>query len=299
MTPDRQSVFRPQAIEAWSNRYLIHPASFWLARRAANTRLTPNHVSLLSIPVGVLAAIAFACYQLAWWWGAAGGILALLRLILDGADGQLARLKQMSSAFGRVLDGVCDYISIGAIYLGFLVIWQGWHALSIFALLLGAYLSRMMQANVYELQRSLYQFWTAGKTAGLPTQIRPHHDQAYTRNTFFNALVRGLDTQYGYSQLHLCGLNTHTLRQALSTQQNRSSATAQAIGKQYDQRFRAWVKVWGLLNDNCHYALLTCCCLLQKPMVYFWLEITLLNALHLLWVLNYRWRFDRFLTQLP
>jgi CDP-L-myo-inositol myo-inositolphosphotransferase len=50
--------------------------------------------------------------------GYLGGILAQLSSIVDGADGDLARLKGMTSAFGGFFDAVLDRYADAAILMG-------------------------------------------------------------------------------------------------------------------------------------------------------------------------------------
>jgi phosphatidylglycerophosphate synthase len=75
-----------------------------LARRSL--AVTPNHVTMVSILVG-LAGAAFAT------WGtyagfAIGGVLLELNSILDSVDGELARLRYQFSKLGQWLDNVSD-----------------------------------------------------------------------------------------------------------------------------------------------------------------------------------------------
>lgn len=66
-------------------------------------RVTANQVSVLGFAVALLAAGFF----LADWPVAAGAMVALTS-ILDGSDGEIARLKQQRSPFGAYFDAVLD-----------------------------------------------------------------------------------------------------------------------------------------------------------------------------------------------
>ena len=65
--------------------------------------ITANQVSVLGFAFALLAAGCF----LADWPVVAGAIVALTS-ILDGSDGEIARLKQLRSPFGAYLDAVVD-----------------------------------------------------------------------------------------------------------------------------------------------------------------------------------------------
>jgi phosphatidylglycerophosphate synthase len=87
------------------NRYI----SLAISRRIVDTRITPNHVSLLCIALGVLAGVMAA--QGGYAWLLAGAVLFKLNSILDGVDGELARVRWAHSAFGELLDSAGDNIA--------------------------------------------------------------------------------------------------------------------------------------------------------------------------------------------
>ncbi len=82
-------------------------------------KATPNQVSLATALVGVMASLCFF-FHLA----VIGGVLIQLASILDGSDGEIARLKKMQSPFGNFLDAVLDryvdsFILFGIFYYSF------------------------------------------------------------------------------------------------------------------------------------------------------------------------------------
>jgi len=99
------------------NRRLSRP----LARLLARTPVTPNQVSVISFLVGLAALPAYVL-----GWNLVGGLLAQAFSVLDGADGDLARLKGMATPFGAFLDAVLDRYGDAAIILG-MTIWAQTH----------------------------------------------------------------------------------------------------------------------------------------------------------------------------
>jgi phosphatidylglycerophosphate synthase len=81
------------------NRHLSRP----LARLAARTPATPNAMTMFTL---LLAAGAGAMTGAGW--NIAGGIAIQVVSVVDGVDGDLARLKGMATRFGGVLDAVTD-----------------------------------------------------------------------------------------------------------------------------------------------------------------------------------------------
>ena len=82
--------------------WLVRPA----VRRLAHTTMSPNHLTTLRCITGVAAAAAFA--QGGTAWPVLGGAMFVLSMLLDRADGELARLTGRSSAFGAQYDIAAD-----------------------------------------------------------------------------------------------------------------------------------------------------------------------------------------------
>jgi hypothetical protein len=119
-----QSLRRPH--DGLGDRYAIRPVSLRLTALLAAMRATPNQVTCLNILVGVGACIAAAGLHLI-----AAGALIILQVVLDSCDGELARLRHMSSKLGMWLDNVSDdlidnafVIALGA-GLGGIWLWLG------------------------------------------------------------------------------------------------------------------------------------------------------------------------------
>ena len=86
--------------------YLNRPISIRISQKLANYNVTPNQISLFSF---ICSAIAAGLFSLGNYWTLAiGGILAQFASIIDGCDGEIARLKYLSSDFGGWFDAVLD-----------------------------------------------------------------------------------------------------------------------------------------------------------------------------------------------
>ncbi len=95
------------------SRYLNRPLSRPLARAAGHTPLTPNLVTSATLLLAVAAAAMVAA-----GWNIAGGIAIQAVSVADGVDGDLARLKGMTTRFGAVFDAVTDRYADAAIIAG-------------------------------------------------------------------------------------------------------------------------------------------------------------------------------------
>ena len=101
------------------NRYLHNPIAATIVQVIKNTWVTPNQVTYISIFVGLVSAYIFSIGTVQAFFFA--GILLEVVLILDCVDGQLARAKECSSDWGRLLDGIAGYIIYLAVLTGVVV----------------------------------------------------------------------------------------------------------------------------------------------------------------------------------
>jgi phosphatidylglycerophosphate synthase len=95
-------------------RHVDRPISLQITRRLAPTGITPTQVTLLSIAIGLIGALCFLSAQ--WAWQTIGALLFLLHSIVDGCDGELARLKFQETRSGGLLDFWGDNIVHAAVF---------------------------------------------------------------------------------------------------------------------------------------------------------------------------------------
>ena len=88
------------------SRYLNRPLSTLLTRLLLNTNITPNHISIFSFILSILGAVFF--FLEGYINLMIGGILAQISSVIDGCDGEIARLKFKVTEFGGWFDAVLD-----------------------------------------------------------------------------------------------------------------------------------------------------------------------------------------------
>ena len=163
---------RPRELEDTLNHRLYHPLAWQLAKLLARTPLTPNQVSVAGAITVVCAGIAYTVplwggpflLREAWPLSAALGLLLHMAWhVIDGADGDLARMTGRTSPRGEMIDGLCDYASHFVLYLmlgAFLAAgigpW-GW------AIAWSAGIAHAVQSAHVESQRRFYLYWVYGK----------------------------------------------------------------------------------------------------------------------------------------
>ena len=75
--------------------------------------ITPNQVSALSFAIGLVASLCFFLQH-----AVLGGVAIQLASVVDGCDGEIARLKKSQSSFGGFLDAVLDRYADSFILFG-------------------------------------------------------------------------------------------------------------------------------------------------------------------------------------
>jgi len=154
-------VVRPPELQDPLNRYLYHPLSRRIAHVLAPTGLSPHAVSVAGTLVVWAAAWSYA--KLPWPLGVALGFgLHITWHVLDGADGDLARLTGKASPTGELVDGVCDYSAQVMMYFVLTAMLDdqvGWWA---WPLAMASGMSHIVQTNHAETQRRSYLWWGYG-----------------------------------------------------------------------------------------------------------------------------------------
>jgi archaetidylinositol phosphate synthase len=90
-----------------------------LGRSLAISGVSPNVLTVLGPLVALAAAMAFVLHQILF-----AAFLMLLAGFLDALDGAVARASGRTTAFGGVLDSICDRYADAILLFG--LVWGGW-----------------------------------------------------------------------------------------------------------------------------------------------------------------------------
>lgn len=274
--PDIEPVKRTSEIEEITNKYLIHPISTRLVPVLAYFGVKPNSVSITGMASGIMAGIAYSNYQ-ETGLTIAGFFLMIVWHVLDGADGQLARLTNSQSQSGKILDGACDYITFIAVYVGLAFALNEHDGYWVWGVVALAGACHALQSAAYEIQRQDYEFWGLGKkSAELPdpnAQLESCEVQLARRriiSDFYRAYVRVQIFVSGMSAECRCDLAS-----VLALEPNR----VPAVRLLYRRRFASKVRYWSVLSANYRTLGLFLFALAKVPLTYFFFEIIGLNII--------------------
>lgn len=275
----RPAYSRPDAIEEASNRWLIHPLSDRVMAGALRVGVSANAVSLLGLACGLAAAVCYF-FTPAPALVISGFIFMIAWHVLDGADGRIARATGTASAFGRVIDGICDHLVFGAVYVALVLhLMAAGAPASIWWLAVAAGLSHAVQAAGYEERRQKYQRRLSGTARDA---VSDKLLKIKGRRSFLADL-------YDAAQKLVAG-GDHGLDDKLAAL--RQSSHNRQLAALVVDRTVPMVRAWSLLNANNRTLLIFIFCLIGEPQLYFLFELTVLNLL-LVVLIAAEWRFER------
>lgn len=107
---------KPPETEEVINQVFNRPLGFLAAKFFQKIRVSPNVITVISMIFGVSSGIFFARGK--YPDVLIGALLLEGMVILDCADGQLARMLNKSSQFGKTIDGLSDIVTHFSIFYG-------------------------------------------------------------------------------------------------------------------------------------------------------------------------------------
>ncbi|MEJ2760586.1 MAG: CDP-alcohol phosphatidyltransferase family protein [Gammaproteobacteria bacterium] len=287
-----ESVTRTREIEEFTNLHFIHPVSIRLTRLFARLGVSPNMVSFAGMLCGVLAGVAYYHYQEAIY-DITGFALMIAWHILDGTDGQLARLTNSQSEFGKVIDGICDYVTFIAVYLGLGFALQQQYDAVIWGVIVLSGICHAVQSAIYEVQRQEYNFWGHAKTSARLPRLAGL-EQMETRGSISQKLMNRLYVLYVRIQ-YIASRVSIRLYEELAARLERDDDQGQLIRRCYRQVFAPSVRAWAVLSSNYRTAGIFACAILKIPLLYFVIEIVFLTLVTVILVTRQSARYEDFL----
>lgn len=273
MAGDPTQVKRTREIEEATNLYIIHPISRVLVTVFAKLGVHPNLVSAVGIVFGGLAATAYFHYD-QWEMALAGFLLMIGWHVMDGADGQLARLTGKTSEMGKALDGLVDHLSFVMVYVGLSLASASVFGNRIWWFAVVAGVSHVIQASTYEFQRQMYDYWAIGKESArpvMPEEFRAGMTSRTGMARFFSATL----LTYLRIQNRVAGADPRLVARLESL---KHSGQGENVREAYRGANLSAVKAWSVLCSNYRTIGIFVACLAKSPLYFFLFEIVFLNA---------------------
>lgn len=252
---DYRAMAKPRAIEEVGDIYLIRPLGFLIVQALRRTPVTPTTVSVFAVLAGWLSAWFYFASNRAGTvplLAALGALALLLHSALDSADGQLARLKKMHTPLGRIVDGFCDNLSFGAIYVA--IVAGSWdrlpeHRPVLVALALLAIVSHSVQSSLVEFLRTLYLHCVHGR--GELVESHPERLRSATPPGLVASLLQRLHHLY-YHQQRFYLASTARLERQIVHWRHKDPRRLAGLAARYEAGHRPLLPFWALLASNSH-----------------------------------------------
>jgi phosphatidylglycerophosphate synthase len=265
-----EPVRRTSEIEEVTNLYVIHPIAARLVPLLAALRIPPNAVSLAGMLFGALAGVAYYHYQEPRYV-VAGFLLMVAWHVMDGADGQLARLTNAQSRSGKILDGICDYVTFIAVYSGLAITLGRDHGERVWLLALVAGVCHAVQSAAYEVQRQEFNYWGLGRQSAALQELTAA-PQASGASSLLMRAGEALHRLYVKVQLITSGV-TPEFHDRLARTLEQPPERVVAVRRRYREIFAPLVRRWSVMSANYRTIGIFLFALAQAPEYYFWFEI--------------------------
>jgi hypothetical protein len=261
------------------NTHILRPTAGLFVRILYPTRVTPNQVTIAAIVVGACAALFYAIGDSLSTFLA--GILVTIKDLLDSADGQLARAKNLYSRRGRFIDSIGDFV-VDVLIFGAITLALSRSEFSLQTIILGVagLLGITLRVSYHVFYHVSYlHLDDLYKTNRIIEEIRDEDrrgDRVALRLQQIFLLIYSWQDRLMFrldewSKIHSTGLTNEDRREL-------------------DRLWysdRIGLRLSGFLGLGTELTLLTVCSLLNKLELYLWLNLSLMN---LVWILAVLYR---------
>jgi phosphatidylglycerophosphate synthase len=257
-------------IEEFFDLFFYRPLAFILVKIIYPTNITPNQLTITAIFVGLIAGCVYATgWALSGLYGA---ILFTLFNIIDCSDGQLARLKMNGTHAGRIIDGIGDYITAAAVFIGLgighldhkynLTIW--WLLLALAAL------SNIIQSVLVDYYRNRFLDYVLQRKSTFEEDMDSFREEY---NAIKNQKNKWLDrwiikTYFEYSAF-----------QDKLIPKKKEEKLFKTTPQEYYKKNKTAMRFWVAIGPTSQITLLIICSAINRFDIYFWLTIGVFNAI--------------------
>ncbi len=264
------------------NTYLLRPVAGVIVWMVHRTPVTPNQVTLVSIVSGLVAAYFYGKETPDAWIVA--GLLMTVKDILDSADGQLARAKQLQSRTGRFLDSIGDFVVdaavFGAIGWTLYTLHHDWRMLFFAGLGLAGITLRVSYHVFYQVQY-LHGQNNYGNNR-ITEEIR---EEDLSRGTWELILQRIFQVIYGWQDRWMVHIDRWCMKKDRESDKQTQQDSAEKLVVWYSDKTA--LRLSGLLGFGTELFLLMICSVFHKLELYLVVNIVFMNGIFLL-TITYR-----------
>ncbi|QNL48288.1 CDP-alcohol phosphatidyltransferase family protein [Olivibacter sp. SDN3] len=258
--------------------YFYRPIGLRIALFCQKVGLTPNAVTIISIFFGVAAGILF--YYPSLSINFIGMLSLMFANSLDSADGQLARLTNNKSRFGRILDGFAGDFWFASIHIAICLrsMNEGWSA-AIWVLGILAGVSHMVQSAMADYYRNVHLFFikgTSGSELDNSKDLQAEYDRlTWSNNAWMKFVLKGY-------------LNYTKMQERFSPKLQRlleviradfSNGLPASLIKDFREQNKPLMKYTNIVQFNTRVIFLFLWLIIDYAWIYFFFDLFILNPI--------------------
>jgi len=241
---------KPFDVEELPDIYLNRRLAAPIVKLLLNTKVTPNQVTVVSLVIGISAALLLLINNISPLYSA---LLIYLALILDCVDGQLARVRDQESLSGKILDGLVDYLNMISYYIAMIVFTlrnTELNSLFLFALAIAAALSNLVHVILYDYYKNIYITFTIKDYSEKIDSIDEINNELYDakKNREFSKIIT-LTLYKFYLKVQNVFLSSSDKSSASSYHDDYFDEAFAIVYRRYHRRL---IRIWSTIGTSSH-----------------------------------------------
>jgi hypothetical protein len=263
--------------------YFYRPLAFIVVKTFYSLPITPNQYSLLALLSGIASGYnLLKGTSLGFKWGA---FYFLLFAILDCCDGMVARLKKNGTEFGRLVDGVVDYIVNVIVYVTLALGLKKQYSPDLFqpwVLVIVAGVSKAIHSISYDHYLTEYLSYEKGDGGFVVREIedlRNRLDESEKSNASYIRRL-ALKLYLGYS----------------SIQAGNQERILVFNPRLYCEKNLRALRMWSFVGPSVHISVLIISCILNEPYLLFFYSVVF-GSLWLIMMFIYQFKINQELSE--
>jgi len=239
---------------------IYRPLSFLLVKLIYPTNLTPNQLSVIAMFLGILAGIFYGLGTPQFIVFAAASFF--MCNVLDCADGQLARLKKNGTRVGRIIDGLIDYVTSLATFIGIGIALNNNPEFGpiYWVLIAAGGISRVFQNMYFDYYRNLYMAYVHHKVDDIKREteayVKFRHEIGKTDGRL---VVKSLVDIYVWYSKWQMRITKHV--------------ELDVTPDEYKKNNKLILRLWSWLGSTTHLTTLVIFSLMNRLDLYFWVTL--------------------------
>ncbi|MEO6837619.1 MAG: CDP-alcohol phosphatidyltransferase family protein [Ginsengibacter sp.] len=265
-------------IEEFFDLFFYRPLAFLLVKIVYPTKVTPNQLTITAIFIGLASGFVYATglpNSLIY-----GALLFMFYNVFDCSDGMLARLKKNGTPIGRIIDGIADYVSTAAVFIGLGIGYpdHSYHHSIWWLLLFLAALSNVIQSIMVDYYRNRFLDYVLQRKSTFEEEMDSFREEY---NTIKDQKSKWLDRwiirrYFGYSAF-----------QEKLTSKKEGEKLFKATPEEYYKKNKSIAKIWVNIGPTAQITAIMICSIINRFDIYFWLIIGVFNAVAIIaWIVQ-------------